>query len=422
MKSILLTLNSGLLFALFSLNISCTAEAQSLKLSNMPVIATTAQVDGCPVLTCPSEKLTDTVHVRLSELVEDLHITRLDHSDAALVKPGSFSILSENYLFVRNQSRGIPGKLFTKDGTFIKNGPLLQTSTVYAKKETGEIVRKEDPEFAPIYHYQIDESSRRLYFTGWNTSYILYMSLTDDDSTGKFKLAGDAQFPKAVFQVQDTLLHVLGISFDAENPKTAYTAFTQGLHSPEKMLNNVPATNYARKTGRYNNEIFLIRNTKDQSVAFSSENPLPDTLYRYDPHSSRLIPKFYIQMKEGERISYNELPRYYYGTLFGTRQLDSSTYTGTRGFDFLIEKETGRGGVIALVNDFLDGGTQGMDQFCFRNGFYQYLIEPGDLKALLTRTLNTGTLTARKQKEYKQLLESIGPNDNMYLIHGRIKK
>ncbi len=427
MKTSLFNLQFGS-FALLSVFYSgCTAKTAEPSMSDMPVVATTIQVGSYPVLSCSAEQLKDTVRIPLSELADELHIVPLDGSDVAQVKAGSFSLLSEKYILVYNKTYShIPAKVFTKEGKYLTDIAPIQTQTKWVKKGTNELIKTDTPVNAPVYHYQIDDKTDRVYFIDCNSSIILSQEIAENGTHHGFhKLAENIRFPKAVFRVQDNLLHVMGLSFDAKNPATQYTAFTQEVNNPQRIIHAVSAQNYVRSQGKYSNEIYLNENTEELSMAFISsllpESQEADTLYYYRPGASQLIPKFVMTPPKGCTVYYNELPAYYYGNISTIKQIATGSYQGERGEDFLIEKASGRGGIAILVNDYLDGSVDPMGIFCFRNGYYQHLIEPKELKELLTRCLKNGKLSSEKEKEYTKLRDSIGTNDNSYLIYARLK-
>ena len=80
----------------FVLLIACTNcnNPHSSFSKEMPIVAHTETIDGEPLTVCHLDQLKDTVHIPLSELVEDLHIVKLDNREEAMITFGEI-ILSE---------------------------------------------------------------------------------------------------------------------------------------------------------------------------------------------------------------------------------------------------------------------------------------------------------------------------------------
>ena len=85
-------------FALLAAFTSCNTTHSSIW-EEMPVVAHVETLDGEPLTVCHLDQLKDTVHIPLSELVEDLHIVKLDNREEAMVNIADIS-LSENYILV----------------------------------------------------------------------------------------------------------------------------------------------------------------------------------------------------------------------------------------------------------------------------------------------------------------------------------
>ena len=137
-----------IVFGVLAACTSCNTTHSSIW-EEMPVVAHVETLDGEPLTVCHLDQLKDTVHIPLSELVEDLHIVKLDNREEAMVNIAVVS-LSENYILVAGFRS--PCKLFRKDGTYV--GKIGEYGTAKG-------------EYKDVYDAQIDEKNGRIYLLPW---------------------------------------------------------------------------------------------------------------------------------------------------------------------------------------------------------------------------------------------------------------
>lgn len=129
----------------------------------------------------------DTMQIRLSQLVDDLEIIKLETRDTALVKSGYMAV-SDQYMLLGSYL--MPCKLFDKNGTFLRQiGGLGQGPGEYTN----------------IYDAQIDEVNNRIYMLPWTSNQLLVFDL-DGNILPPIPLP--ARVPKGVFRV-DTKKNLL---------------------------------------------------------------------------------------------------------------------------------------------------------------------------------------------------------------------
>ena len=90
----------------------------------------------------------------------------------------------------------------------------------------------------------------------------------------------------------------------------------------------------------------------------------------------------------------------------------------------LIDKKTLRGGPVELVLDFI--GPVKADRswiFAKDTDYFSINIDPGDLEETLRKTLEEQSdISESDRARISELVESISPDDNNYLIVGKWKK
>ena len=126
----------------------------------LPVVAERMEANGHPFIVCHLEKLTDSIRIPLSQLVEDLEIIPLENKDEAYVRNTSIRI-SENYILLHS-SRNMPFKLFTRKGKFVCNiGSVSHLPGGYTQ----------------VYDFQLDEVHNRIYLMPWNATELIVYDL-----------------------------------------------------------------------------------------------------------------------------------------------------------------------------------------------------------------------------------------------------
>ncbi len=84
------------------------------------LIAYKANINGNEVVICPVNKVTDTIQLRLSSLIESCEVVKLQNITDALFDRAWHTEVSENYICIKSYGQ-LPIKLFDKKGQFLRN-------------------------------------------------------------------------------------------------------------------------------------------------------------------------------------------------------------------------------------------------------------------------------------------------------------
>ena len=373
----------------------------------LPVVAERMEANGHPFIVCHPEKLTDSIRIPLSHLVEDLEIIPLENKDEAYVRNTSIRI-SENYILLHS-SRNMPFKLFTRKGKFVCNiGSVSSLPGGYTQ----------------VYDFQLDEVHNRIYLMPWNATELIVYDLqgrlqpsiplnSPNEETWKL--------PKSVFHVDGDKQEITVFTLPWENnPRMVWVQDFQG-----RVLREQPPTPF-NLAGTYSYEIHHHYN--GDALEFSLLDFAPqkeDTLYHYESDTNRLLPAFTLDFPEGkiQIHDHQELPTCFIGTLIGRMEQVGLTSTETREHvNFIIDKRTLRGGRYQIYNDFL-GNTPVYWLDKSHHGYYARNLSPAMLKAELEEALRRSDLTSEMRQKVSSIHESIDvERDNNYLMIGKLKK
>ena len=373
----------------------------------LPVVAERMEANGHPFIVCHPEKLTDSIHIPLSHLVEDLEIIPLENKDEAYVRNTSIRI-SENYILLHS-SRNMPFKLFTRKGKFVCNiGSVSHLPGGYTQ----------------VYDFQLDEVHNRIYLMPWNaTELIVYDLLGRLQPSIPLNSPNEEawKLPNSVFHVDGDKQEITVFTLPWENnPRMVWVQNFQG-----RVLREQPPTPF-NLAGTYSYEIHHHYN--GDAFEFSLLDFAPqkeDTLYHYESDTNRLLPAFTLDFPESkiQIHDHQELPTCFIGTLIGRMEQVGLTSTETREHvNFIIDKRTLRGGRYQIYNDFLGNiPIYWLDKS--RHGYYARNLSPAMLKAELEEALRRSDLTSEMRQKVSSIHESIDvERDNNYLMIGKLKK
>ena len=382
-------------------------QAPATMWEKLPIVAERIDANGHPLIVCHPEKLTDSIRIPLSQLVEDLEIVRLENKDEAYVRNTSIRI-SDNYILLHS-SRNMPFKLFDRKGKFVC--------------DIGSVSRLPGG-YSQIYDFQLDEAHNRIYLMPWNATELKVYDLQghvqpsiplNNPDEKPWKL------PKSVFHMDGDKQEVTVFTLPWENnPRMVWVQDFQG-----RVLKEQAPTPF-NLTNTYSYEIHHNYNTPHFDFSLLDFAPQKeDTLYHYESATNRLLPAFTLDFPEGkiQIHDHQELPTCIVGTLIGRMEEVGLTTTETRGhIDFIVDKRTLRGGRYQVYNDFLGNiPVYWMDES--RHGYYARNLSPAMLKGELKAALLRSDLTPSIRQKVSRLLESINvERDNNYLMIGKLKQ
>ncbi len=382
-------------------------QAPATMWEELPIVAERIDANGHPLIVCHPEKLTDSIRIPLSQLVEDLEIIRLENKDEAYVRNTSIRI-SENYILLHS-SRNMPFKLFDRKGKFVCN--------------IGSVSRQPDG-YSQIYDFQLDEAHNRIYLMPWNATELKVYDLQGKVQPSIPLNSPDEKpwkLPKSVFHVDGDKQEVTVFTLPWENnPRMVWVQDFQG-----RVLKEQAPTPF-NLTNTYSYEIHHNYNTPHFDFSLLDFAPQKeDTLYHYESATNRRLPAFTLDFPEGkiQIHDHQELPTCFIGTIMGRMEEVGFTTTETRDhIDFIVDKRTLRGGRYQVYNDFLGNiPVYWMDES--RHGYYARNLSPAMLKEELEAALLRSDLTPSIHQKVSHLLESIDvERDNNYLMIGKLKQ
>ncbi len=367
-------------------------------LDKMDVVAKRVIVNKSTMISCDLSKLKDTVNIPLSELVENIHIVKLENKDQALVSDANVTV-SDNYFLIRNKKQN-PYKLFSKNGKFITNiGSYGQGPNEYQN----------------VYDDILDEKNKRIYLLPWQSDKVLVY-----DFTGKtlkpIPLPYRVPKGKIFIDSEKAILSVAQLPFGND----AHVAWTQKFDG--KVLNTIRRQHLCIRPD-FSNEISSDRNTRgfDFSI-FTFYELRPDTIYHYDYLNNKLLPKFTLDFKnKTKKIHWNnELPRHFIGNVTVEVKLSDNVSTTEYPAMYIVDKNTLRGAFYKFYNNYL--GNSPISWLSCSNGYYVRNIDPGQLMHEISVQLKNKKITEKQRQSLTKLMNSIDDNDNNYIMYGKLKR
>ena len=390
-----------------SIWIGCN-DVSTKTLNECPVVIQTETLAGHPLTVCDQKQLNDTLQIPLSLLAENLEIIRFDNRDEALMGE-QMVIVSDNYLLVWNQEH--PVRLFDRKGNFLAN--------IGANGQGPD-------EYQALYDAQIDEANNRIYMLPWTVGQLLVYDL-QGNVLPSIPLCLNIPKGKLWINAKDSLIAVFALPF----PNIPAVAWTQDFKGERKdYIEAGSLTAYD-----YNAEVYAGYNIDNvfDCLLICHLPPRKDTLYHYDYLHNRLIPHFTMTFTSNDPIpnhAFFELPHHFLGTTAESIQLSATMFGTTNTKQFIIDKATGKGAYMHLVNDFLGNEELPLSSFDgnfppypnFRNGYYILNQDPGNLRDRLEKSMATGSLLPEQKEKATRLLNSIGENDNNILFLAKLKQ
>lgn len=357
------------------------------------------EVNGEKLYVCEVNKVKDSLTLPLSELVESLHVVKLDTARAALIK-GGVVVMSDNYIGIKPWEKQ-SFKLFDKQGKYLR--------------DIGAI-GKGPGEYLTLACSQIDEANNRIYLLPWQTGQLLRYDL-EGNMLPPVKLACDF-IPKGRFSVKDGRLTVFTLPFKGS---VKYLAFQQDLDTT--VYSKIPAEPYAIPFD-YSNEVFSSGNGDLPDVyVFQFFNPAQDSLFHYDAANNRLIPRLTADFGTGKTPmhSFGELPHYFYVEMAEQKQIGQYSFTGDNYKYILIPKKKPRATYFHIEDDLLLKG-EPVSVYAFNNGMFIQNWPAINLKAKLEKVLERNDLTEELRARVTETLSGLSEDDNNVIVWGKMKK
>ena len=394
----------GEVFLFSSCSVVPKGEEKNLS-EQWPVVASYQWAGQDSVVVCDLSLLKDTVDLPFSFFLKDFQIIKLDNRDEAMVGENNLCV-SENYILVYGSVYELhPCRLFTKKGEFVTNiGAIGQGPG----------------EYRAVYKAEIDEKHNCIYLMPFDNSNAIYVY----DLAGKplRSIPLHQSVSKAVFKVDaDKRELTVGALPFTGYPFVAWVQDFEG-----HLLDSVPAARHLSVLPDYSNEVMYGANTEVFDLYISTFFELrPDTLYHYICSESRLKPRFTLNIGDRKRsiTTFYELPQAYVGRLMVEEQVGDGMWETKSPSNFIVDKASLRGTFFRVINDFAGGMPDRLwTPWSLRNKQYIRLVEPGVLKAEIESYLSsTDGRKGKNRKKLQELCESIGEEDNSYVIYAKQK-
>lgn len=339
--------------------------------------------DGNELTVCHYQDVSDTIEMKLSELVEDCRIVRFEDNDSALLGFRVFPTFTDHYIGMTQEHK--PYLLFDKDGKFLCNvGGVGNGPGEYAMS---------------IYDAAIDEQAGEVYLGIFAAQSKIMVYGLDGKLVRENVVSQHLNKPKLKMDAEGCL-NVLHIPFLSQEPHTmAYRFDREGnLMQTLEVDEHLCAENF-------NQDLFAYDNVPDFAFHLTS----CDTLFHYEAAGNRIVPKYTIDfglMDEKPVHIYNELPFHYWTVVFGV---------GT----IVTDKQKLNSHYVRLVNDFY-GGLK--NSFVFQDGYAFSMLEPGRLIYRIEQRLKEKDCSEADRQLLEELLQSVDEEGNNIMFVGKLKR
>ena len=334
-----------------------------------------SKVGGNEVVICPINKVSDTIHLPLSSLVESCEMVKLQTTDSALFDYARHTLISDKYICIKSYGN-FPVKLFNRNGQFIRN--------------IGAIGRGPG-EYSSLGGMQFNQEGNQIYLL----PEINARKIIVYDIEGNHLIDIPLVYPQPKFKgflSSDSIITILSMPISSDSP----VCFQQTFDG--KLIQKVPTPSYLISQN-YNGEVF----SSITPDAFGFQNTISDTLYHYNTVKNIVEPKFALSYPEGKKSfgMYGELPGFYYCK------------------NILVDKKTLDAKYFDIKNDFF-GGINVLSQFS--RGYFINDVTAIYLKQQLDKAITNNNLTDQMRQKLTDLNNSLSPDDNNVIFWGKLKQ
>ena len=329
-------------------------------------------------ITCELSKVTKIEKLPLSSLVQNCTFIQFEDSDNAFFKLW-FTTVTDKYIGVSQHGQS-PFKLFDRKGKFLCN--------------VGS-VGQGPGEYTTLYDQVIDEKAGLIYLAPFTGKKIGVYNLS-----GKLvrEIVSPLDLNKPRMSVSNGILSVVHMPFKGDKAMAiqfdAKGNVIKQLAPPQQFI-----------TGSFDGEMFNSRNT--QALDFQHTNC--DTLFHYDVKENKIVPVYTVSTGSTDSFKqYIELNNRFITNIFGKAIIST-------------DKTTKASSKIEIVNDYYGGINVPVNVVTFRNGWFVYNVEPGQLSEAIEKRMKESSCTAQDKQKLKKLLSSIDEDGNNVVFIGKLK-
>jgi len=356
--------------------------------------------------------------IKLSDLMESVEIVKMDSVQEAFTKIFKVAV-SENYFAIHHVN--YPVKLYSrKSGKFwgnigrIGNGP---------------------GEYFQIWNVAIEEADNRIYLVNQGRNQIYSYDLNGnfhEDET--IHLADGQEFErcKAFFDKNKDKIIIFQtpyVSYQRSNnslPEVGNLCLVQNFSG--RLINKIPSAQY--QVPRNDSEVWAYHIDSRSPIYQCGIIPYydcrKDTIYHYNVETNKLYPVYTSNMYTDKLtiVFSKETPLHYYTyqqTYKKGTMVNPEFRTGYKLFQ--VEKKTGKGQYIRVVNDYLGGIEFDVDYWFhdIRDDYVVYYWEPLVLLEHLEEALDNNEMTTEVRERVLQLKDSLNENDNNIMMICKFK-
>jgi len=346
-------------------------------------IAYKTNINGNEVIICPVNKVSDTIQLQLSSLIESCEVVKLQDINDALFDRAWHTEVSDNYICIKSYGQ-LPVKLFDKNGQFLRN--------------IGSVGRGPG-EYSTVNGLQFNQNGDMIFLFPFGTARKILVYDVSGNQIKDIPLVFTQRKFKAFFS-PDSIITVLSMPFENDSAICYQQTFTgkliQKITPPSHLINQ-----------SFDGEIF----TNYLTPEYDLYNTATDTLYHYNIERNTLEPRFAKDFGDKKYVSVSrEIPGYYY-FFFYNRETSSKK--------ILVDKKTLDANYFNLKNDFF-GNIDASP--VFSNGYFINNVAAITLKKQIEKALNMNDLSEEEKKKLTEFNNNLNEDDNNIIFYGRLKK
>lgn len=346
-------------------------------------IAYSKKINGNDVVICPVKKVTDSLVLNLSSIVESCEFVKLQTSPEAFFDRGWHTEISDKYICIKSYGQ-LPAKLFDKKGNFLRN--------------IGAIGRGPG-EYSTLNGLQFNQKGDMLFLLPFGTTRKILVY----DVLGKHLKDIPLAFTQRKFKAHispDSIITVLSMPFETDSA----ICFQQNFKG--KLIQKVSPPSYLINRS-FDGEVF----TNYLTPEFDLYNTAADTLYHYNTKKNKLEAKFAKDFGDMKGITTSrEIPGYYY---FSTRGQDKVSRM------IIVNQKTMDAKYFRLKNDFF--GNIEMSPI-FSNGYFIGNVAAITLKKQIELALRGKDLNEKERQKLVEFNNNLKQDDNNIIFYGKLKK
>lgn len=359
--------------------------------------------------------------LKLTDLMESVEIIPMDSDTLeAFIKKYKIAV-SKNFFAIHHVH--YPVKLYSrKSGKFLGN--------------IGKV--GEGPgEYFLIWNVEIDEKHNRIYLVNSFRNYIY-----------AYDLNGNFHEDETIRLPEGELLERAKVYFDKDKNQVAifqtpYSVYQRGkTYIPDikylcrvqdfsgKLSQSISSSGFL--VPRNDSDVWVLRMEEESPIYSLGINPYydcrKDTIYHYNIETNQIYPVYTSNMHAEKLVTVcsKETPLHFYTCQQTYREGTDINPENRTGYKlFQVDKKTGKGRYIQVVNDYLGGIKFDVDYWFWfiRDDYVAYYWEPLALKEELEEALSTNReMSAEVRERILKLKDLLHENSNDILMICKFKK